>query len=225
MNFVTRIGVSPGDANAHYCLDLTSDIDALRKLDATSLVERLGQEPRPIRRLKANASPLLYPLWDIDPDRFGETSEQELSRIASSVRSDDEFTSALCHAAAAIEPAYPPSEHVELQIYGGGFFSNVDQELCRQFHTTPWDRKMELVSRFNDPRLKRLSRRLIFFENPAILESAERTQIAHDIAERRNGRGKYTSPPWTTISQAISELEMLGEDASSELKRGFMDLQ
>jgi exodeoxyribonuclease-1 len=37
MHFLTRIGVSPNDANAHYCLDLESDIDDLRKLDEAAL--------------------------------------------------------------------------------------------------------------------------------------------------------------------------------------------
>jgi exodeoxyribonuclease I len=59
MHFLTRVGVSPNDANAHYCLDLTCDIDALRELDDAALSERMKQEPRPIRRLKVNGSPLL----------------------------------------------------------------------------------------------------------------------------------------------------------------------
>ena len=49
MHFLTRVGVSPNDANAHYCLDLECDIDGLRKLDDAALAERLAQEPRPIR--------------------------------------------------------------------------------------------------------------------------------------------------------------------------------
>lgn len=48
MHFLTRIGVSPNDANAHYCLDLECDIDGLRKLDDAALAERMIQEPRPI---------------------------------------------------------------------------------------------------------------------------------------------------------------------------------
>jgi len=63
MHFLTRVGVSPKDANANYCLDLDCDIDCLRKLDDVELAERLAQEPKPVRRLKINASPLLYPLW------------------------------------------------------------------------------------------------------------------------------------------------------------------
>jgi hypothetical protein len=50
MQFLTRAGVSPNDAYAHYCLDLECDIDGLRGLDDTALAEGLAHEPRPIRR-------------------------------------------------------------------------------------------------------------------------------------------------------------------------------
>jgi exonuclease I len=52
MHFLTRVGINPNDGNSHYCLDLASDIDALRKLDDGELSQRLTQEPRPIRRLR-----------------------------------------------------------------------------------------------------------------------------------------------------------------------------
>jgi len=50
MHFLTRVGVSPRDGNVHYCLDLTCDIDSLRKLDDVELSARLKTEPRPIRQ-------------------------------------------------------------------------------------------------------------------------------------------------------------------------------
>src|SRR5215813_2001316 len=191
MHFLTRVGVSPNDASAHYCLDLECDIDALRRLDDAALTERLAQEPKPIRRLKINSSPLLYPLWDIDADRFLDLTEDELTRRASSVRADEEFMSALTRAAACHEPVYAPSEHVELQIYGGNFFSDADRELCRRFHASPWGARTEFVARFDDRRLKRLARRLIYYESPQLFEEADRRAIAEDISLRRRGEGKH----------------------------------
>jgi exodeoxyribonuclease I len=225
MHFLTRVGVSPNHANAHYCLDLECDIDGLRRLDDAALTERLAQEPKPIRRLKINSSPLLYPLWDIDADRFLDLTEDELTRRASSVRANEEFMSALTRAAASHEPVYPPSEHVELQIYGGNFFSDADRELCRQFHASQWEARPEFVARFDDGRLKRLARRLIYYERPHLFEEAELRAIAEDIEARRRGEGKHASPPWTTIDQALSELKTMGEEVSDEFKQAFRDLR
>jgi exodeoxyribonuclease-1 len=225
MHFLTRVGVSPNDANAHYCLDLECDIDGLRRLDDAALTERLAQEPKPIRRLKINSSPLLYPLWDIDADRLLDLTEDELTRRASSVRADEEFMSALTRAAASHEPVYAPSEHVELQIYEGNFFSDADRELCRRFHASPWEARPEFVARFDDRRLKRLARRLIYYESPHLFEEADRRAIAEDISLRRRGEGKHVFPPWTTIAQAQAELEAMGDEASDAFKLAFRDLQ
>ena len=224
MHFLTRIGVCPNDANVHYCLDLTCGIGELRKLDDAALAERMKQEPRPIRRLKVNGSPLLYPLWDIDPGHFGDGSEAELTRTASSVRADEEFMSALARAAASAEPVYAASEHVELQIYGGNFFSDGDRDLCRQFHGLPWERRPSIAGRFGDQRLKRLARRLIYLESPHLIDEADRRIIAVDIAARRRGEGNHASPPWTTIAQALAELEIIDAEVSAEFRRGFFEL-
>jgi exodeoxyribonuclease-1 len=225
MHFLTRVGVSPSDANAHYCLDLECDIDGLRKLDDAALAERMAQEPRPIRRLKVNASPLLYPLWEIESDRFLDLTEDELLRRASSVRADENFMAALTRAAASLERVYAPSEHIELQIYGGNFFSDSDLELCRQFHASPWEARPEFVRRFDDRRLKRLARRLIYFESPHLFEEVERRVIAEDIAARRRGEGNHASPPWTTIAQALSEIETIDGEVSDAFKKAYRELR
>ena len=225
IHFLTRVGISQNDSNTHYCLDLACDIDGLRKLDDAALVQSMTQEPRPIRRLKVNASPLLYPLWDIEADRFIDVTEDELMRRASSVRADGNFMAALTRAAASLEPVYASSEHVEFQIYGGNFFSDADAELCRRFHALPWEARPDLLRRFEDGRLRRLARRLIYFESPHLLDDAERGAIADDIAARRRGDGKHALPPWTTIAQALAELEAMGDEASDAFKQAFRELR
>jgi exodeoxyribonuclease I len=225
MHFLTNVGVSPNDGNIYYCLDLTCDIDELRKLDEAALSDRLKQEPRPIRRLRVNRSPLLYPLWDIDPSHFVDTSEQILTQTASSVRNDDKLMSVLTLAAASIESVYSLSEHVELQIYGGNFFSDSDLELCRQFHLRPWEIRPEIVSRFSDQRLRRLARRLIYLERPDLIGQTDQQIIAADISARRRGDGKYASAPWTTIAQALLELETIDAEVSTQFKQSFLELR
>jgi exodeoxyribonuclease-1 len=140
------------------------------------------------------------------------------------VRADQEFMSALTRAAASVEPVYAASEHVELQVYGGNFFSDDDLDLCRQFHAEPWELRPDIVGRFGDHRLKRLARRLIYFETPHLIDDAGRRTIADDISARRRGEGIYVSPPWPTIAQAFSELKTIDAEVSAEFKRGFLEL-
>jgi exodeoxyribonuclease-1 len=200
---------------------LTGDIDALRKFDEPDLTERMKVEPRPIRRLKVNGSPLLYPLWDIEPALFGETSEDDLMRTASLVRADLEFMEKLTRAAASAERVYPPSEHVELQIYGAGFFSDTDRELCSQFHSRGWEERLSVVEQFSDHRLRRLARRLIYFEAPHLIVESERRARDDDIAARRRGDGRYSAPQWMTVAGALAELESIDTEISEEFRRSF----
>jgi exodeoxyribonuclease-1 len=222
MHFLTKVGISRRDANTHYCcLDLGGDIELLRKLDGSALVERINVEPRPIRRLRVNRSPLLYPLWDIEESLFGETSEEELLRSASSVKADPEFMGRLVDAADSAATVYPASEHVELQIYGGNFFSDSDRELCAAFHSAKWEDRLRLLDQMDDPRLRRLGRRLVYFEAPHLLEDRQRLAAGEDIAARRRGDSQYASPPWTTISVALSELASINTEVSEEFRRDF----
>jgi exonuclease I len=167
MHFLTRVGICPNDANAHYCLDLACDI----------------------------------------------------------VGSDTEFMASLTRAATSLEPIYPPSEHVEDQIYGGNFISDADAELCRDFHSLPWDARPTLIGRFADGRLRRLGKRLIYFESPHLFEQAERRVIEDDISARRRGDGKYATAPWMTISRALSELGSIEGGATDFFKMGFLNLR
>jgi exodeoxyribonuclease I len=77
----------------------------------------------------------------------------------------------------------------------------------------------------SDPRLKRLARRLTYFESPQILDEADRRVIADDIAARRRGEGNYALPPWTTISTAISELESLEGEVTPAFRTAFIELR
>jgi exodeoxyribonuclease I len=97
-------------------------------------------------------------------------------------------------------------------------------DLCRQSHATPSESRPEIIRRFSDQRLKRLARRLIYFESPHLFEEMERRVIADDIAARRRGEGNHALPPWTTIAQALSELETIERDVSDEFKKSFFGL-
>ena len=85
---VTQIGVNAERPNIHYCLDLTVDLDALRATTDAELASRLKVEPRPVKRLKVNAAPLLCQLYEAPEGSFGNFVEEDLIRRAASVRAD-----------------------------------------------------------------------------------------------------------------------------------------
>jgi exodeoxyribonuclease-1 len=205
---LTLIGVSSLDANVHYCLDLTHDIDMLRKLTDDELDELLRKgSASPIRRVKANASPFVCHLWELSGNDLAPADEDELMRLAQSIQSDDEFVARLAAAARATDRTYPPSDHVELQIYGGGWPSYDDVAACRRFHESPWEMRLEIALKLADLRFRRLGRRLIYFERPDLLRSDDRSAFDAEVARRvRGGDGDFH---WMTLPQALTEIEVL----------------
>jgi exodeoxyribonuclease-1 len=221
IHLMTRIGINPTDANAHYCLDLTADIDELRRLSDLELVARLQSDPHPVRKLKVNGAPLLCPLWELNPEHLNQFEEADLIRLAASIQMDTGFASRLTRAATAGERIFEPSEHVELQIYGKGFPSDQDVELSRQFHLSPWERRTGLAHQFADGRLRRLARRLIYFERPDLLSETERVAIDANVSRRVRGDGTGDHP-WMTIPKALAELDLMMVGELAEENQGLL---
>jgi exodeoxyribonuclease-1 len=204
---LTRIAVSPSDQNLHYCLDLTSDIAALRALSDDELAEIVGGYDSPVRKLKVNGSPFLCPLWELDHDHLAPSDEDELTRLAQSIQADEDFTARLTTAAVSSERTYGPSEHVELQIYGKGWPSDEDVKLCRDFHASPWEHRLEIAMRLSDSRLRRLGRRLVYFERPDLLRGTDRDDFDAEVSKRIGGG--EADFPWMTVPRALAELDQL----------------
>jgi exodeoxyribonuclease-1 len=57
---VTSIGQNQDNSNEWYMYDLNISPDSLRSLSKAQLIARLGQSPKPVRRLKSNAAPMLF---------------------------------------------------------------------------------------------------------------------------------------------------------------------
>lgn len=204
---LTRIAISPSDQNLHYCLDLTRDIGALRALSDDELAEIARGYDSPIRKLKVNGSPFLCPLWELDHEHLTPSDEDELTRLAQSIQADEDFIARLTTAAVSSERIYGPSEHVELQIYGKGWPSDEDLKLCRDFHSSPWKHRLDIAMRLSDTRLRRLGRRLVYFERPDLLRRTDRDDFDAEVSRRvRGGEGDF---PWMTVPRALAELEQL----------------
>ena len=212
-NVVTRLGVNSGQGTLIYALDLACDLGELAGLDDVKLLARVKKSPRPIRRIKSNAAPILLGLDDAPVHTLGDFPRAEWLERAEKVRQDPEFVQRLLRAAEAAEAVYAPSEHVEEQIYEG-FVGRQDERLMASFHTVPWEHRVEMIRQFQDVRLKRLARRLVYFERPDLLADADRELMAAELRRRLVGEG-HEAPPWLTVEKALAELdEALGKVGS-----------
>jgi len=203
---VTAIGFKPTEPNVRYCLDLTADLSALRRMTPEELLIEVAKDDGPILRIKANASPILAELWELETDLLGDFTEGDLEATAAAVRGDDVFLKRLLAAAVGSEAVWPRSKFVEFQIYDG-FIQDWDVDVCRRFHAASWKDRMALVDRFQDLRLKKLARRLVYFERPDLLDADMRGRMDQAIRDRLNGIEQ--DAPGRTFANTLEEFDRL----------------
>lgn len=204
---LTAFGQHPGQSARRYCLDLTFSADAIRSASEHELVELFKQREGPLTRVKTNASPLLFPLYEVLDSTFPEKVEEDVLKLARSIRSDESLVRRLNTAAFAAEPVYAVSPHVEQQLYDR-FIPDVDKTLIQQFHEVPWALRLEVVARFSDDRLKRLGQRAIYSEMPHLLPERARVMLDKAVRDRWNGDA---TAPWTTASSALLDLDAISD--------------
>jgi exodeoxyribonuclease-1 len=205
---VTRIGGNPDQAGRHYCFDLGADVEALRNLTDEGLTELCRSKDRPIVTIRSNAAPTLWALYEATPEHLAPFDEGEILKRVADIKDDKSFLERLRRAAYAAEPSYPPSSHVEEQIYQGGFTQFADRNLMQQFHSAPWPQRLELAEQFADGRHKRLAKRLIYFEQADLLSENQRTAMAREI-NRRLADSVVSDARWRSVPKAIAEFEAL----------------
>lgn len=220
---VTLIGANSENGAERYVFNLGVDPDDLVELEEVELSARLAETPKPVRMLRINAAPMLTPESDAPACASGRNLDvAELDRRAETLQSDKELCARLVGAFASTQKQKVRSIHVEEQIYDG-FASDSDMLLMERFHAIPWEQRMEIVTRFEDARFKRLGLRLIHSEKPEALDSHARTQ--HDRAVAIRLLGANGTVPWLTLPAAIEELDALRSGAAAKDVQFLSDLR
>jgi len=206
---VTLIGKHAEQPAKHYCLDIGADLDTIRDMSDDDLVNLCRSFARPIVTIRTNAAPTLWELYEADPAHLApfEDEAQVLNRVER-LREDKDFLERLRHAAQSAEPDFPPSPHLEEQIYGHGFLSREDENLMHEFRAVSWEKRAVLARRFKDSRYRRIALRLIYFERPDLLATENQATI-DDAMQARLMAAPDADVPWRSIPKAKRDLGFL----------------
>lgn len=213
---VSPIGPEQGNSAALLALDLGNDPDALMRLSDDQLAKLAGRSPKPIRRIRANAAPCLAALDEVPEHMLGGLDLTTIERRAARIRDDEQLRNRLIAAAAEAMPDYEDSEHVEEQLYSGGFVSAEDQQLMERFHLVDWEERVALVETMQDDRLRYHGRRLVYELHPELLSAEHRNEIELAMWTRlMTEQGKKAK--WNSLPDAIAETEaMMGDCTEGE---------
>ncbi|MER8600520.1 exonuclease domain-containing protein [Mesorhizobium sp. M0601] len=208
---VTRIGQHSEQAIRHYCLDLAADIEQLQGLSDDELIPICKSQQRPIVTVRTNAAPTLWALYDALPEHLAPFHEAEVLERVNALRDDQPFLERLRRVAEAAEKVYPPSPHVEEQLYQGGFPTPQDKARMAQFHAAPWEQREGVARQFQDQRFRRLALRLVYFERPDLMSADLRRAWQTEVHDRLMTPIE-AEPRWRSIPAARREAEQLIAD-------------
>ncbi len=221
---VTLIGKHSELAIRHYCLDVSADLDTLRGMSDEALISLCKSRTRPIVTIRTNAAPTLWALYEATQEHLApfENEDEVLDQVVQ-LREDKPFLERLRKAVQAAEPIYPPSPHVEEQLYGHEFPPQQDEVLMQRFQTAPWEKRRGLALQLSDTRYRRLALRLIYLERPDLL-TTEHRRTADEGMRKRLMAPLDAIVPWRSIPVAQRDLKNLllsgleGDDLANQLR-------
>jgi len=212
---VAPVAANPTYATEWACVDLAFDPDDYMALPAEEMTELIvvGTRERPIVPVKSNAMPILF-----EPDHplvqhLLPQPAEELIRRARAVQGNAGFATRVGRALALRREGFSDPEHVELQLYSGGFFSKADEARLAQFHAAPPEVRLGILDEVEDERLRTLGRRLVLDEWPHVMPPSVRAKLEQERLERLHSEDKVK---WTTVGRALADIEKMRADAGPD---------
>tara|TARA_B100001248_G_scaffold40777_1_gene26185 strand:- start:231 stop:788 length:558 start_codon:yes stop_codon:yes gene_type:complete len=81
-----------------------------------------------------------------------------------------------------------------------------DNKVMPEFHSVDWDRKLSVISKFKDERLKYFGKKLLYMEKPDVLSKEDYNLIHKDTAKKLLSTN---NEKWNTIPRTYSEIDTL----------------
>jgi len=108
---------------------------------------------------------------------------------------------------------YPEASNldVDADLYIKGFLTREEERLCGQFHAVPDDKKSQVISRFQNPRLQEIATRIMGRHYPQYLSSTLTEKFEHYLSQLNSVSGEDAPTDWRnekrlTSSAALEKL-------------------
>ena len=86
------------------------------------------------------------------------------------------------------------------------FTTAEDNKIMPEFHSVNWDKKLSIISKFKDERLKYFGKKLLYMEKPELLPKDDYSLIHKDIAKKLLSTN---NEKWNTIPRTYAEIDTL----------------
>ena len=192
------------------CFDLKHDPNIFLKMSQKELSAAI-KKYKFLRTVRHNKHPIIMnPSYGNEIDQYKMIGAEKLSTRAKLIKNNKQFIEKISHikreeAEDKMQSKSQEDIYTEESIYTK-FTSTEDNNLMPEFHKVDWDKKLSLLSKFKDERLKYFGKKLFYTEKPELLSKAE-----YDLIHRETARKLLStnSEKWNTIPRTYSEIDTL----------------
>jgi exodeoxyribonuclease-1 len=201
------------------CFDLKHDPNIFLKMTQKELSSAI-KKYKFLRTVRHNKHPVIMnPSYGNQIDQYKIIGAEKLATRAKLIKNNKQLAEKISDIKKeeAEEKMHSKSQediHTEESIYTK-FTSTEDNNLMPEFHKVDWDKKLVILSKFKDERLKYFGKKLLYREKPEMLEKEDYKTIHKETAKKLLSTN---NEKWNTIPRTYSEIDTLREKFEREEK-------
>jgi len=193
------------------CFDLRHDPNIYLKMPIQELTTVMKKQPKFIRTIRHNKHPVIMnPKYGEKFDEYKIIGSSKLQERAKLIRGNDEFAEKISTIKRLESEEKEQSKsqedlYEEESIYTK-FTTAEDNKIMPEFHSVNWDKKLSIISKFKDERLRYFGKKLLYMEKPELLSKEDYNLIHKDIAKKLLSTN---NEKWNTIPRTYAEIDTL----------------
>ena len=193
--------------------DLSFNPDEYINMDRFNLAKALDSVPKVLRTVRANKSVVLLTSdYALSISKYAKIGIGEINRRIKVLDGNFEFIEKIKSILSDKAKEKMTMDQTEIlheeTIYQGGWASEKDKSIMRQFHKVDWSERLNLIDKFSEERFQYFAECLIYEERPEVLPKSIYNKIHRSFAERLTSTNKEK---WETIPSCFSEIDTLRE--------------
>ncbi len=193
------------------CFDLRHDPNIYLKMPIPELTAVMKKQPKFIRTIRHNKHPVIMnPQYGEKFDEYKIIGSSKLQERAKLIKGNNEFAEKISTIKRLESEEKEQSKsqedlYEEESIYTK-FTTAEDNKIMPEFHSVNWDKKLSIISKFKDERLKYFGKKLLYMEKPELLSKEDYNLIHKDIAKKLLSTN---NEKWNTIPRTYAEIDTL----------------
>ena len=201
------------------CFDLRHDPKIYLTMPIKELAAAMKKNPKFIRTVRHNKHPVIMnPSYINEFEEYKVIGQEILLKRAKLIKDDEKFAekiSTIKREEAEDKEQTKSQEDIynEESIYSGSISFDDYNNISPEFHKSEWEKKLSILSKFKDDRLKYFGKKLLYMEKPELLSKEDYKLIHKDTAKKLLSTN---NEKWNTIPRTYSEIDTLREKFERE---------